>query len=289
MQLQGGYELNRFGQSGNAGVRIRELDLKSRNGDIQLTGAALRFSLPSLPELSSAPNQRLSFKSLQVGNFKFDSASIAFRMDSPTVWYLENSIFNWCGGKIRLGYVKIAPPMENFAATVYCDRLRLGELLEQFGIGSDAGDNAALNGTIPLRLRNGRLIIRNGFLYSTPGETGTLRFTPHDTVKALRSASTEMAFIQAALHKFLYNWTRLTMNTEGELLLVKFQADGRPADPLPFGIDEKTGKIAFIKGKNRFQGITPELNFKIPLRDTLDLYQSFNKFLNRPGKEAVKP
>ena len=134
------------GHRGGAKLLLSKVNAVSEEKKFRLADASLRFTLPNLPELRSGAGQSFRFKALRLDNLNFDSANVLFRMESPTVWQLEGATFNWCGGKIRLGSARIAPATERFSSIMFCDRVRLGALLAQFGIGSDAGDNAALNG-----------------------------------------------------------------------------------------------------------------------------------------------
>ena len=274
------YRWTPLGQRGSVSVDLSGINVESAEKKLKLTDAALRFSLPNLPELESAAGQRFRFKAFQFDNLKFDSGRVNFRMETPKIWYLEGATFNWCGGKIRIGSVKIAPETERFSTVMYCDRVRLGQLLAQFGIGADAGDNAALNGTIPVSIRNGRIIFRNGFLYSTPGETGILKLVPNATVNAMGQSSVEMSFALSALKDFQYQWVKLTMNTVNDDLKLKFQVDGKPSGPLPFSIDPDSGRPVKTQGTNRFQGIPLDVNVTIPLTKSLELYRMYNKLMN---------
>lgn len=274
------YRWTPLGQRGSASVDLSQINVESAEKKLKLTDAAFRFSLPGLPELESAAGQRFRFKAFQFDNLKFDSGRVNFRMETPKVWHLENATFNWCGGKIRIGSVKIAPETERFSTVMYCDRVRLGQLLAQFGIGADAGDNAALNGTIPVSIRNGRIIFRNGFLYSTPGETGILKLVPNATVNAMGQSSVEMSFALSALKDFQYQWVKLTLNTAEDDLKLKFQVDGKPSGPLPFSIDPDSGRPVKTQGTNRFQGIPLDVNVTIPLTKSLELYRMYNKLMN---------
>ena len=274
------YRWTPLGQRGSVSVDLSGINVESAEKKLKLTDAALRFSLPNLPELESAAGQRFRFKAFQFDNLKFDSGRVNFRMETPKTWYLEGATFNWCGGKIRIGSVKIAPETERLSTVMYCDRVRLGQLLAQFGIGADAGDNAALNGTIPVSIRNGRIIFRNGFLYSTPGETGILKLVPNATVNAMGQSSVEMSFALSVLKDFQYQWVKLTMNTVNDDLKLKFQVDGRPSGPLPFSIDPDSGRPVKTQGTNRFQGIPLDVNVTIPLTKSLELYRMYNKLMN---------
>ncbi len=269
------------GHRGGAKLQLSKVNAVSEEKKFRLSDASLRFTLPNLPELQSGAGQFFRFKALRFDNLNFDSANVLFRMESPTVWQLEGATFNWCGGKIRLGSARIAPATERFSSIMFCDRVRLGALLAQFGIGSDAGDNAALNGTIPVSVRQGRIIFRNGFLYSTPGEKGTLKLVPNATVDALGQSSVEMSFALSALKNFQYDWVKLTMNTENDNLKLKFQVDGRPAAALPFSIDADSGRPVRTQGSNRFQGIPLDVNVTIPLTKTLELYQMFSQMFGK--------
>ena len=274
------YRWTPLGQRGSVSVDLSGINVESAEKKLKLTDAALRFSLPNLPELESAAGQRFRFKAFQFDNLKFDSGRVNFRMETPKTWYLEGATFNWCSGKIRIGSVKIAPETERFSIVMYCDRVRLGQLLAQFGIGADAGDNAALNGTIPVSIRNGRIIFRNGFLYSTPGETGILKLVPNATVNAMGQSSVEMSFALSALKDFQYQWVKLTMNTVNDDLKLKFQVDGKPSGPLPFSIDPDSGRPVKTQGTNRFQGIPLDVNVTIPLTKSLELYRMYDKLMN---------
>lgn len=223
------------------------------------------FSLPNLPELESAAGQRFRFKAFQFDNLKFDSGRVNFRMETPKTWYLEGATFNWCSGKIRIGSVKIAPGNGTFQHRHVLRQSPAGTASCAIGVGADAGDNAALNGTIPVSIRNGRIIFRNGFLYSTPGETGILKLVPNATVNAMGQSSVEMSFALSALKDFQYQWVKLTMNTVNDDLKLKFQVDGRPSGPLPFSIDPDSGRPVKTQGTNRFQGIPLDVNVTIPL------------------------
>ncbi len=274
------YKWTPLGHGGSASVNFSKINVESAEKKLKLTDAALRFSLPNLPELESDAGQLFRFKAFQFDTLQFDSGRVNFRMETPKVWYLEGATFNWCDGKIRIGSVKIAPETERFSTIMNCDRVRLGQLLAQFGIGADAGDNAELNGTVPVSIRNGRIIFRNGFLYSTPGETGILKLVPNATVNAMGQSSVEMSFALSALKDFQYQWVKLTMNTEKDDLKLKFQVDGKPSGPLHFSVDPDTGRPVRTQGTNRFQGIPLDVNVTIPLTKSLELYQIYNKLIN---------
>ena len=79
-----------------------------------------------------------------------------------------------------------------------------------------------------------------------------------------------------------YDWAKLNLMTEGENLLLRLQFDGKPARPLPFVYKKEIGGFVKVEAGGKgsvFQGISLDVNFKVPLdkilhyKDLLDMIQ----------------
>jgi hypothetical protein len=151
----------------------------------------------------------------------------------------------------------------------------LADVLEQFGIASAEG-SGALNGRIPLRYRDGALSFVDGFLYSTPGQGGSILLKGTEILTAGIPVDTpqyvQMDLAREALKDYAYDWVKLTLNTKGEDLLVRMQLDGKPAAALPFVYKPESGRFARVAEQeqgSRFQGIRLDVNFRLPLNKIL--------------------
>lgn len=238
-------------------------------------GVKLSISLPDLLALRSTAGQQLTFETARLGDLTADGGSVTFRIDPPGTLFIEKGSFLWCGGHMDIHALRISPDRKEYRTVLYCDRLLLSEILEQLGAAQAEG-GGTLNGKIPLHIQSGDLSFDNGFLYSTPGEEGTIRLSNTEILTAgiprdlPQYAQLDLA--REALKDYTYRWVKLGLNTEKETLLLKMQMDGKPAKPLPFEYDPKTG--GFIRAGQGskgsiFQGISLDVNFRLPLNKIL--------------------
>ncbi len=279
VRVEGSFSAGREGVRGSVETRLDEGRLVSETGSLRVEGlrAALRF--PELPSLRTGPQQELFFQSVQAGNFLFTEGSAAFQIESPESFFLERTSFHWCGGSVDAHAVRVSPAMEDFQVVLYCDRLVLSRILEQFGTVRAEGEGT-VNGKIPLQFRNGSLTFSDGFLYSTPGKGGTIRLTGTEVLTAGIPPSSpqysQLDLASEALKDYSYQWAKLGMNSQGETLVLRLQMDGKPARPLPFVYRRDIGAFARVEagGKgSEFQGIRLDVNFKLPL-DQILRYQN---------------
>ena len=123
----------------------------------------------------------------------------------------------------------------------------------------------------------------NGFLYSTPGQTGQIQLKG---TQALLSGvppgspqHTQLDIATEALKDYTYQWAKLNVQSQNDLLLLKLQLDGKPNRLLPFAYDQQLGQFKRITGEGQaeFKGISIDLNFKSPLNEIIH----YKEFLNR--------
>ena len=145
---------------------------------------------------------------------------------------------------------------------------------------SNAQGEGTVNGRIPLVVGKDTIHFEDGFLYSSPGEGGSVKVAAFDLLAAGIPQNTpqfaQVDFAAEALRNFQYNWIKLFMNTEGEDLVMQMQLDGRPVEALPFTYDSRTGILQRDEGKGPGinQPIRLDVNFRFPL----------NRFLGYSGK-----
>lgn len=231
----------------------------------------MELAIPDLVEMRSAPGQKLKFAHGFLGDMAFENAEIDLQIESTLSLLVEKSLFTWCGGKVEAPAIRFTPGTEDYKLILYCDRLDLAKVLQQFGAAAEKAEGR-LNGRIPLRYRNGNLTFTDGFLYTTPGESGKIRMTDTEMLTAGIRPDTpqyvQMELARKALEDYDYSWAKLSLTTEGEDLLLKMQLDGKPAKSLPFVYQKDAGgfaKVAAGVQGSTFQGIRLDVNFRLPL------------------------
>jgi len=246
-----------------------------RDNKIAIEDIGMTLFISDLLSMRSAPAQKLRFGRASIGGLNIENGEIVFQIESARSLLIEKSRFNWCDGKVDAPAIRLRPGVEDYSLILYCDRLNLAKVLEQFGAASVEA-KGQLNGQIPLRYENGSLSFQDGFLYTTPGETGKIRMTdtamltagiPPDTPQYV-----QMELARKALEDYDYSWAKLNLTTEGEDLLLKMQLDGKPGQPLPFVYRKDMGGFAKVEADvegSTFQGIRLDVNFRLPLNKIL--------------------
>lgn len=238
---------------------------------ILVEGIKINLNLPNLPSVASAPKQQLVFDKASVGSIQLSDGGVDFQIESTESFFIEKSRFKWCDGSVNTNALRISALNKDLNLTLFCDRINLAKLIEQFGVARAEG-NGAVNGSIPIEYNNGKLIFTDGFLYSTPGDGGTIHLADAKLLSQnLIPGASQFAQIELtleALKNYMYDWAKLKLSSSGENLLLNLQFDGKPVNILPFIYDKKTGSFVRVKkageGSN-FQGISLDINLTIPL------------------------
>ncbi len=274
--------------SGNLAAGIQHGRLENREKKMLIKDIVLDLSLPLLPRLRSAPAQRLDFSRASLGGLEFGPGTIRFQIESPSSLFIEKSDFSWCQGHVYAYGLRLHPDNRDFDITLYCDRLHLSQVLNQFGIAQVQGQGT-VNGRIPLGFHRGRFTFDNGFLYSSPGEGGVIRMAVADLLTAGIPRDTprfaQIDFAAAALKDFDYNWVRLLFQSEAEELVVRMRLDGKPARPLPFVYRRDLGSFVRLEveagGTGIVQPILLDVNFRLPLNTILGYSGSISEVLKK--------
>lgn len=288
IMLNGELEINGEFVSGNKGMRcslnssLSHANLLFREKDVAVEGIDLSFSMPDLFQTHSAPGQQFSFRKASFGGFILNDGRIEFQIESDGSVFIEKSSVRWCRGNVGFQALRISPGIADYDLMLYCDRLNLAMILEQLGAGNAKGEGT-VNGKIPVRLKDGKIRFSDAFLFSTPGQGGTIHLTGAEMLFAGIPKNTsqyaQIDLAREALKKFDYKWAKLSLTTEGEDLKVGLQFDGKPARPLPFIYKKEMGGFARVEAGSKgshFQGIRLDVNMGLPL-DKILLYKDIMK------------
>jgi hypothetical protein len=257
------------GRAGRLSASLTGGRFRADEGDMEVTGIELSARMPDLFRGVTAPAQLLSFDRAGVGDLEVTDGRIRYQVEPDGTILVESLTGRWAGGAISTGAFRISTreASDELGVTIYCDRLNLATVLRQLGVAQAEGEGG-VNGKVPVRLRGGRLIFDDGFLYSTPGKGGTIHVRGADLITAAGDAETQVALAAEALKDYEYDWATLRLNTEDDDLLMGLSFNGRPAGPLPFAYDRTVGGFVRVSGEaagSRFQGIRLDVNFRLPL------------------------
>jgi hypothetical protein len=266
--------------TGSAALNIENGNFEDPEQELSVKGIKLSFTLEDVFKLKSKPSQEFSFKECSIQNFHINDALFRFQTESPDSYFIERVGFKWCSGNVAVNAFRIrASHPKDIDMILYCDRLNVTELLNQFQIGHASG-NGTVSGKIPIMYNKRKLLIDNGFLYSTPGLGGHIALTdflgPLTDMKSLF----QIDIAQEALKNFNYNWLRIKLNSEKEELLLRLEMDGAPVGLLPFGFDFDRGGFYRSENSNikaKFNGISFQINFRLPADRVLEYGRKFQE------------
>lgn len=268
-------------------IKLYDARLEYEEKGFSIEGLNVSLAIPDLFKMRSDPQQRLTFTKVSLGKLTAANGKLEFQVESPQTVLIEKSEFEWAQGRIYTPAFRITAGKHEYEFSVFCDRLKLANLLEQFGV-DDAEGEGTVNGLIPLAFSDGGLRFGNGFLYSTPGEEGTIRVREADVLTAGIPKNTpqfaQVDFALAALRSFNYKWVKVEMDTEEEDLVLRMKFDGMPEKPLPFKYNKNIGQFVRIDAKTTqgiYQPIRLDVNFRLPLNRILDYSKTMGRIIDK--------
>ncbi len=283
----------------DAEISLRENRMKSRldmslekgrltipDKEIEMSGIHFALSIPDLMDFHTEPAQMLTIDKLVTGGIEMHDAKVKFQIESPQSILWESATVKWCGGNISTQSFRSSMPAASHEITLYCDRLNVSEILNQLGAFNAKG-KGTVNGKIPVEIKGGKIMFKDGFLYSTPGDGGLVRITGTEVLTAGIPMDTpqfaQLELAREALKDYRYNWVKLILNTRGEELYLTMKMDGKPEKPLPFVYRKDLGGFARVDADSpgsNFQGINIDVNFMIPLNSILKYGTSVRDLIN---------
>ena len=281
LQLKGNLTINSRGFSGKVKADFADGRISLDKNKLALEGVLMSLNFPELPSIRSAPGQQLNISKISLGDIIAENARVDFQIESSRTLLIEKIHFKWCNGNVETQPIRVSPDIEDYRLTLYCDRLNLAEVLEQFGAAKAEG-KGTVSGRIPLQYIKSKIQFDDGFLFSTPGEGGKIYLSGTDILTAGIPPNTpqfiQMELAAAALKDYDYDWAKLNLTSEGDELLLQMQMDGKPARTLPFAYRKDIGgfvKVDADSKGSKFQGIRLDVNFRLPLNKMLQYKDLF--------------
>ena len=157
--------------------------------------------------------------SIVVGNCELANAFASIRA-TETAYLVTEAGANCCGGELKLYSFFLDPAKLNAGVTLFVDGVDAGEVLRHLkGFNGEA--SGKLYGKIPLHLRNGEeLRLRNAYLHSAPGETGSLKvYDPKPVVENLALGGVSEAArdnVAKALADLSYTVLKIGLQTDSD-------------------------------------------------------------------------
>lgn len=275
ISARGELEVTGTDTKGKALLELHQGRLHKESQGLSAEGLDMTLRMNDITAMKSAPRQKLSVSRLAFGKLNAQNLRVDFQLEGPETLFIERARIQWCRGEIDTSAIRINAEKEDYDVTLFCDRLNLAMLLEQLGAAKANGEGT-VNGRIPVRWTDGRLSFDNGFLYSTPGQTGTIQITGTEGILAGLPPGTpqhtQLDIASEALKDYTYEWAKLHVLSEDDILLLKLQLDGKPNRQLPFAYDQARGQFTRVKGEGQatFQGISIDLNLRSPLNEIIN-------------------
>jgi hypothetical protein len=281
LQLKGSLTVDPRGVSGKVKADFADGRISLDKNMLALEGVHMSLDLPELPNIRSAPGQQLNFAKISLGDIIAENGKVDFQIESARSMLIEKIHFKWCNGNVETQPIRLSPDVEDYRLTLYCDRLNLAQVLEQFGAAKAEG-KGTVSGRIPLQYSRSKIQFDDGFLFSTPGEGGKIYLSGTDILTAGIPPNTpqfiQMELAAAALKDYDYTWAKLNLTSEGDELLLQMQMDGKPAKTLPFAYRKEIGGFVKVDANSKgskFQGIRLDVNFRLPLNKMLQYKDLF--------------
>ena len=255
-------------------VDVKDAKAEVTKNQTVIEGIDLSLLMTDLVQLESAPST-ITYQKAGFGGARLSNGRIDFKIESPDTLLIEKNRFQWCGGTVSTHATRFSTDRSDYNIVLFCDRLNLAEILEQFGIENAEGDGT-VNGRIPVFYENGQIRFEDAFLYSTPGVEGTIRIPGTDYLKAgLPPGSpqySQLDFAGEALKDFKYSWVKLALLTEGENAVLKMRLNGKSTEPIPFRYERSLGYFKRLEAGSKggiHQSILLDVNFRLPLNELL--------------------
>jgi len=171
----------------SASARIRDCDVSLYAGGVPVAvdGLTVVAGAGGIADHVDVSPIILRAGRMEVAGFSLSNAFANVRA-TESAFLVTEAGAGVCGGDVRLYSLFLDPARLNAGLTLFVDGLDAGETLGHFkGFSGEA--SGRLNGKLNLSLRNGReLRLGKAFLYSIPGETGTIKvYDPHPIVDSL--------------------------------------------------------------------------------------------------------
>jgi hypothetical protein len=272
--------------SGTFKQTIKEASLANNEKKIFIEGLEGEFQTDDITFKRSLPSQSFRAKSLAFGDAKFADLDVRYEIESPKVFFIERISAGWCGGHLHAYSFRIDGSAKK-ELIVYCDRVLLSEMLSQFKVCEALGDGR-VNGRIPILIENGSLKLNDAFLYSSPGAGGNIKISKtgnlFDSIPKDSPQFSGIDLTAEALKDFNYNWSKISLNNEGDDMLLKIEFSGRSASPLPFMFNKDINAFTRVEADaqgSEFKEIKLDLNCRFPFNTVMRYIKTVKDFFKK--------
>ena len=175
----------------NAALRVSGLDADLAAGEtpVALRGGGTLLRADGYGTRTTVRPFGVRYGSLAAGDgLALDSGSFWFRADDTSSLLLTEGRTGFCGGTARVYALHLDLEHLDAGFTLYLDDLDAGAILAALP-GVEGTATGTVHGKIPLSYREGKVRLRDAYLYSPPGQVGKLRLEKTDAViENLRAA-----------------------------------------------------------------------------------------------------
>ncbi len=200
---------------------------------VRLSGVRSDIALSGLWPVATRPKQVIT-GTVEAGGLPAIRATLTFQLLPKPALRIESSRMEFLGGRITTSPFVVDPAKPNLDTTIALHQVDLGEFFKLIGV-DGLGGAGRLDGTIPLSVGPGTVVIRDGHLAAT--EPGVIRLDSGALPKQITEAGESMTLVLQALADFHYD--TLTVDLAGAAagdgtVLLKLQGknpnllDGRP-------------------------------------------------------------
>lgn len=247
--------------------------------------------------------QTIQVADLQIKTFSAQNLNARFRLEHSGEFLLEAIAMDMCGGSVSSLNSTLRASDSVYNLMLYCDRLRLSDLLKQLNVASVASmeGDVLISGLIPLSLEGMRPHFGKGYLYTSPNVEGILKlYTAKEYTQSLPMGSPgflQLELSRAALESFKYKWIKLdlgmttdALDSTREQYRISLSIFGRPTHPLPFTVNARGDLVQLqpgSQGKGFLQDMQIDLNFNADV-ELLDFVFGINNFLNHLKEKATQ-
>jgi len=180
-------------------LRVNEGWLRKEQAEVRGVTADVPFSVGVFFRTIEQPFVALTHA--KVGNVSFDQGRVDFQVTRRGI-FVDRAEVGWCKGSLNAYSVnwEFVRPSDEFV--VYADRIDLGEALMMV-MPFKGRMEGVLFGRFPVGIKEGHVRLAPGFLYSLPGQGGSLRLEDSEQMRALLERSGIKGDVQKPLAQAL--------------------------------------------------------------------------------------
>ncbi len=251
-------------RSPNALLKIRLTDAQIQRADLfHIEGIDSRIELDLQNLRSASLVQKLQIRKVSYPPFQFENLHCDFRIIDWNEVLFESLNGEWCGGKLSTHAFYFGLSPLKLETELFFDHVKANELLTLFPQKKTRA-SGEFYGRIPIDFQQGKITLKDGFLYTTPGggriESET--FLLSDLARDKPEIQKKLLIADEALRDFEFEKIQFNLSGSGEHMQLLYQ----------------------IKGKSRKKNLPP-LDLSVTIEGQLDAL--INQLMKVKGKLSL--